>query len=556
MKNREITPLEFSMIDGKIGRVLNRLGKAEKGYGFLYMVLETLFPRSDEEISSLITDGGNDRGADAIHIHEEGSTAYISIFQSKYAHSVKNAGKNFPGSEIDKLISFITDIANKTEGLVDYVNPLLARKVIDIWNIVDRGKTIFFKIFLISNALPLTELERQRLSAFCQQYVMVSFEEMPFWTITKLLLSSDSRSREDGILDCIDLQKFERIDLDIRGLIANVDAFSYIKMITTEDDDNVKRHLFDENIRGYLGLDGGFNRQIQQSALSDDNHLFWYLNNGITIIAKDFTHQAVRGSKIRLTDFQIVNGAQTSYSLFNAFKSNPDKLRQVVLLVKIFASSRDDISEIIAIATNSQARIAPRDLKANDGIQKKIGAAFEDNGLLYERKKNQFEANESRLKVDSLKLGQAIVAYNLEEPHQAKTVSDEIFGNQYSRVFSEKLDVNYLVKLAKLYLFVSVYRDDQLMIMRTNNTSETDNDFIGYAQWHLMYCIKLLANADNLDVPPEEKFEEYLIKARSVISKIAREHHSQSYYRVFRSAKTKELIQRELGVGQLKLEFG
>lgn len=131
------------------------------------------------------------------------------------------------------------------------------------------------------------------------------------------------------ILDCIDIQKFERIDCDIRGLIANVDATSFIKMITSEDNDAISRHLFDENIRGYLGLEGGFNQQIQSSALSDDNHLFWYLNNGITIIAKDFSHQPVRGSKIKLTDFQIVNGAQTSYSLFNAFRKVRKRLRKL-----------------------------------------------------------------------------------------------------------------------------------------------------------------------------------------------------------------------------------
>ena len=318
MLPREITQLEFSMIDGRVERVLKRIGAKEKSYGFLYMALEQLFPRSDEEISSLITDGGQDRGADAVQIRVDGGAAYINIVQCKYASSLKNAGKNFPGSEIDKLISLILDIANKTEGLIGSVNPILAGKVNDIWRLVDQGKTIFFRIFFLSNTLPLVVHERDRLTAFCKQYNMVSFEEMPFAAISSLV-SSDSRPNEDGLLDCIDIQKFERIDCDIRGLIANIDAVSYIKMITTYGQEAIKRHLFDENIRGYLGLEGGFNRQIQSSAVSDDNHLFWYLNNGITIIAKDFSHQPVRGSKIKLTDFQIVNGAQTSYSLFNAF---------------------------------------------------------------------------------------------------------------------------------------------------------------------------------------------------------------------------------------------
>ncbi|MBB3560139.1 hypothetical protein FHX06_001450 [Rhizobium sp. BK512] len=316
-----------------------------------------------------------------------------------------------------------------------------------------------------------------------------------------------------------------------------------------------KRHLFDENIRGFLGLDGGYNRQIHQSALSEENHLFWYLNNGITIIAKEFTHQKVRGSKIHLTDFQIVNGAQTSYSLLEAYKRDPDKVGEVVLLVKIFASSRPDISEQIAIATNSQARIAPRDLKANDAIQKKIGAVFEDNSLLYERKKNQFEIGDQRDRIDSLKLGQAILAYRLHAPHLAKTASDEIFGSMYNLIFSEKLDGDYLVKLARLYLFVNSVREADLTLLRKQENFDNSNEFIAYTQWYIMYCISLMMGGEGLFLPSEHQFEDYCERAKSVVSSIAEKYKSQSFYRVFRSGKTKELIMDELGIGQLRFNF-
>lgn len=554
MTTRQMTQLEFSMINGKVEAMQSRIKSRERSEAFLYLVLEKLFPRSEEEISSLITDGSNDRGADAVHIRVDGGAAYIYVLQCKYAGSLKKAGCNFPGGEVDKLIALISDIANRPEGLLSTVNPVLSSKIKDVWRLVDQGKSIYFRLILASNTLPLVPLESQRLTAFCKQYNMVSFEEMPFNAISALF-AADDRPKEDGVLDCIDLQKFERIDCDIRGLIANIDATSYIRMIATEDEESIKRHLFDENIRGYLGLEGGFNRQIQNSALSEDNHLFWYLNNGITIIAKDFTHQTIRGSKIKLTDFQIVNGAQTSYSLFNAFKSDAAKVAPLILLVKIFASSREDISERIAIATNSQARIAPRDLKANDQIQKKIGVAFEASGILYERKKNQFESK-TGLRIDSLKLGQAIVAYHLSEPHQAKTVSDEIFGDQYNRVFSETLDSSFLVHLAKLYMFVSAYRDDQLLSMRLSSVGSSDNEFIGYAQWHLLYTIKLLANSDGVDVPSEEDFENYLQRGMEIISKISKDHSAQSFYRMFRSSKTKELIHQQVGYGQLQLDFG
>lgn len=521
---------------------------------FLDLILRLLFPRTDEEVSSYITDGGNDRGADAIHIVDNGDSAQVSIIQSKYARNLKNSKKNFPGAEIDKLLSLITDIIDRNTSIQNSVNPILRSRIDDIWRLIDTGRTINIKVYLVSNTLPLIYHEKNRLSSYCRQYPFVSYEEINFDSIARLI-ESDERLSENGTLNSIDIQKFERIDCDIRGLIANVDAKSYVKMISTDDGNSIKRHIFDENIRGYLGVNGGYNRQILDSATSDENHLFWYLNNGITIVAKDFSHQNIRGSTIKLKDFQIVNGAQTSYSLFSAGQIEPEKLDQIVLLVKIFASSRDDISEKIAIATNSQARIAPRDLKANDSIQKRIASILDDGGILYERKKSQFSDDVSKPIIDSLKLGQAILSYSLKRPHQAKTQSDEIFGSLYNEVFSENIDANHILRLAKLYLHVSKDRDMQLGILRSATSSFSENEFIGYAQWHILYCIRLLSEEDNMEFPEEKKLDDYLRKANEIVSKIANAHKSQSYYRVFRSTKTAELIQTELGVGQLNFDF-
>ncbi|MQY45551.1 abortive phage infection protein, partial [Rhizobiales bacterium RZME27] len=550
---RQITELEFSLLESKISKSSDRIGIDDRSISFLYLMLDALFPRSGEDISSLITDGGHDRGADAVYIQESGGIVHVNLIQSKYAASIKSAKRNFPGSEVDKLVSLIRDIADRSNGLLESVNPLLRQKIVDIWSLIDSGKFLRINVLLVSNGLPLVDHEKKRLDSFCDSYDFVAVEEINYGEVINLL-SNDGRENGNGVLDTVDVQKYERVDCDIRGLVANVDAKSYIEMVST-DGFSIKRHLFDENIRGFLGLEGGYNRQIHQSALSDENHLFWYLNNGITIIAKDFTHQKVRGSKIQLTEFQIVNGAQTSYSLLEAYKRNPEKVSEIILLVKIFASSRPDISEQIAIATNSQARIAPRDLKANDAIQKKIAAVFEDNNLLYERKKNQFEISDGRDRIDSLKLGQAILAYRLHEPHLAKTQSDEIFGSMYDRIFSERLDAVYLVRLARLYIFVNSIRETQLIGIRQQDGFDGNNEFVAYTQWYIMYCISLLSKERGFDIPTEEQFESFVQLASAVMSKIANEYRSQSFYRVFRSAKTKELIMNELGLGQLNLEF-
>ncbi|MDO8985563.1 AIPR family protein [Cypionkella sp.] len=552
---RNITQLEYSLIQSRVELTKKRNGLETDSRAFAHVILESMTEHGDGEISPHITDGGHDRGADAVYIQEKGGVATISIFQFKYATTISSAQRNFPGAEIDKICSLISDIMNRASGLIASVNGILAQKINDIWGLVDAGTHLNFKIFLSSNTNGLADLERKRLSAYCADHRIVTFEEISHSAVISMI-SADDRIAEAGTLDCIDLQKYERSDGDIRGVIANIDAGSFVRLICHDDLQTIKRHIFYDNIRGFLGIDGGYNKQIEASALADDSHLFWYLNNGITIIAKDFSHQPIRGSKIHLTDFQIVNGAQTSYSLFEAYKVDPVKVSSLVLLVKIFASSRTDVANSIAIATNSQARIGPRDLRANDAIQKKIEAVFLNSGILYERKKNQYSSKSDMAVFDSLKLGQAILAYHIREPHRARTSSDEIFSSRYyNEIFSDALDANYLVLIAKLFIAVSASREFTMEAIRAHGTVTRVDDFSAYSQWHMLFCISLLARRDQMLIPPESDFPKYIEEANAIVSKIAISNQSFSYYKFFRSPKAKELIQAEIGSGSAQLAF-
>src|SRR5690606_1239399 len=124
-------------------------------------------------------------------------------------------------------------------------------------------------------------------------------------------------------LRVIGKEAFERTDGDIRGVIASVDAQSFVDLIRTDDGRSIKRHLFDDNLRVLLGANGGFNASIIATATSNDSHLFWYLNNGITITCRNYSYNKGHANpKIRIEDFQIVNGAQTSHSLLEASRAD------------------------------------------------------------------------------------------------------------------------------------------------------------------------------------------------------------------------------------------
>src|SRR5262249_12054816 len=149
-------------------------------------------------------------------------------------------------------------------------------------------------------------------------------------------------------------------------------------------------------------------------------------------------------------DFQIVNGGQTANALFEVSKSHPDKISGVYLLVRVYETTDDLFKVSIALSTNTQTRISSRDLRSNDDIQKRLAVALEDLGYFYERKRDQHVDKPEEKRIDALRAGQTYLAYNREQPAQAKTQSDRIFDEWYSQIFNEKLTPVRLLTCVKL----------------------------------------------------------------------------------------------------------
>jgi AIPR protein len=160
----------------------------------------------------------------------------------------------------------------------------------------------------------------------------------------------------------------------------------YLKMIT-DDDGNVRRRLFFDNIRDFQG-DTPVNRSIAETLLSDTSIEFPLRNNGITIVTRKL--QRV-GPQFTLEDFQIVNGCQTSHVIAaNAAKEN----EATMIPIKIVATEDEEVTRQVIIASNQQNKVDPESFWALDPIHKAIEIYFEsktgDQRLYYERRPGQF----------------------------------------------------------------------------------------------------------------------------------------------------------------------
>lgn len=547
-----LSAVDWDIINARVCSTIAARGLRTTSLGFLHLVLDQIFPGRVGDHAEIITDGSNDRGIDAIEIIEKDDCADVILLQSKYREGVTTTDKTINDSEVLKISSFLHALFDKSEQLLETGNLPLTEAVRRIWRLHERGVVCRYRIILCSNDQGLSASARNLLETALQSLPSVDYE-----TYGPADLVQDigvrGRKSETGHLQVIGKEAFERTDGDIRGVIASVDAQSFVDLIRTDDGRSIKRHLFDDNLRVFLGANGGFNASIIATATSSDSHLFWYLNNGITITCRNYSYNKGHANpKIRIEDFQIVNGAQTSHSLLEASRSNPATLENVVLTVRVYATDRSDIAERVAVATNSQARIQSRDLRANHPVLKKIEIALADRGYFFERKRNMHSDKDAKKRLDALKLGQIILSYHLREPDRARANSDAIFGDRFSAIFHEHHDMDQLCRLVELYQLIEEVREAYVAEHGERETGG-EHQYLIYGHWFILFATQLILQKSGKTIPAKADAEALVLEALGLVARACNQGKAVAHYQMFRSPRTRDKIIAELRGKQMSL---
>jgi len=130
--------------------------------------------------------------------------------------------------------------------------------------------------------------------------------------------------------------------------------------------------LLEQNVRSFLQFTGKINKGIRNTILKEQ-HMFMAFNNGIAATAEEITITDLpnnQGKAIaRVKDFQIVNGGQTTASVYHTWKKDKVDISNVFVPVKLtIVKSRENFSEIvgrIAEYANTQNRVSASDLSSN-----------------------------------------------------------------------------------------------------------------------------------------------------------------------------------------------
>lgn len=144
--------------------------------------------------------------------------------------------------------------------------------------------------------------------------------------------------------------------------------------------DEFRDRLLEKNVRSFLQVKGGVNKGIRDT-LRDEPDMFLAYNNGISVTAESV--EIVRDENGKpsiksIRDMQIVNGGQTTASIFNARndKKIDADLSKVFVQMKLSViqstETMDEIVPRISTFANTQNKIQVADFSANDPFHRRV----------------------------------------------------------------------------------------------------------------------------------------------------------------------------------------
>ena len=398
-----------------------------------------------EIINQNITDGANDGGIDFVFYDDENSKVIIG--QNKYS---KNCDVNGVVSEIDKINSTIRNFKNNNTSNYSKILKERYLNVTDRLNDENEGNIEI--VFASLSSFNISKVE-SRVEHNSQYSELLFYSENEIEKIIEDLQTA-LNVVEEFKFD-IDQSKnvLEYRSNNFEGSVLNISANSLKKAY----DKYESKGLFNLNIRRYIkskSVDDGIINTINHD--KDD---FWFRNNGLTIACKDYI---LDGNTVKIYDFSIVNGGQTTTLIAKHLKSVSDDFYVMAKIIKsveeLGSSETMNFFNEIAEATNSQKPIQPRDLKSNAPEMLQLQRLLDEKGYFLEIKRGVVAPRKyGDNKIKNEELAQLIYSFVSQKPGTARSNKKSLFSNNthYKQIFRQKYgknpnQVDFLVDLIQL----------------------------------------------------------------------------------------------------------
>lgn len=404
---------------------------------------------NDPDLAEMIVDSQYDGGVDILLSDPSSEGADLVIGQSKFYESI-----SFDDvfNAINKMVTFYKDMC---KGYYGSVNEKVLKRFHSLGSEIGDESKIQFVFY---TSAPQARINKERLERKFRDL----FEEPTQFTLSiffgndliEEIREAESRKAtvEQGKIK-IDKAGNHLIYDEENAAMVNVSAFSIKKLYA-----QYSTQLLARNLRYHIKgkeIDNGIKETICKNPKS-----FWLKNNGITIVCDDFR---IDGKEVKLYNFSIVNGGQTTYLLSKSEHVNENQ--DFYLPCKIIKNIGDnegekiDFSLAIAKAVNTQKPIKPVDLKANSKEQVLFANAMREVGVFYQTKRGQEVPKDYRvpyLNTDLVEIGKLCLAAIFQIPCISRSKPSSMYNDQYyEKIFNK--DQMQVAKLSKELLYIDCY---------------------------------------------------------------------------------------------------
>lgn len=408
-----------------------------------------------DDLTYGIVDGGGDGAIDSIYVFVDGTLcdpSTLDVNALKNEKSTKphveiyiiqsTTTKGFKQAKLDSLKKTVNAIFNPNDSYISKVN-----KAVQSY-----GEAIRAIIKVLALRKPNFEIN---IWYACFQENTEVHPDIKFISdeiisdIQKYLTTARSKFHFagcDALYKLYDSGKITQFGLPLEGANETTQGDAYLILLPfknhidflSDEDGNINQELFEANVRDYQGS-VTVNKKIYNALVNVKEEDFWWLNNGVTIIADGATRQ---GGILTLESPSIVNGLQTSNEIFNYAQDHPDNFKADTrrLLVKVIPTASPEIQARVIEATNSQTPVNPASLRGLAPVHRQIEIFFESNGEFYERRKGYYKnRGKPRSLVSSItEVAQAVMAIALHKPSAARARPTSLLSNDatHEEVFS------------------------------------------------------------------------------------------------------------------------
>ena len=272
---------------------------------------------------------------------------------------------------------------------------------------------------------------------------------------------SNTVTKKINVAKSLPFPKILDVEQAFLGLVSIQDYLSLI----SDSEGKLQNSLFYDNVRGYLGHNP-VNNDIKKTLEDESRNVqFPILNNGVTIVTKSLKHV---GEEFEMSDFQVVNGCQTSNILY---RYGQDIKEKIYVPIKIICTDNSDVINDVIKSTNRQTEVKLEAFESLKPFHKKLQNYYDTfkgrNRLYYERRPREYRIYNG-VSIPSYRIITlasqllSVVSMFLDEPQSTH--------RYYGELLSAKKDVVFLDSHLPCAYHISawtLYNIDQLIRKKT-----------------------------------------------------------------------------------------